>query len=95
MRQQLVEMREKLKEAAMKYRLLKVGEIIKDGDEFLKSCGVWCLTHCEGAKIMELDTYRRPIKSTSRTSTNSRLRKCPHCGKVIKAGTSKSGGRCK
>ena len=83
----LAEMREKLKEAAMKYRLLKAGEIIKEGDQFLLDGEKkWnsSVTVGEYAGWSPFLEYRRPIKSTSRTSANSRLRKCPHCGKSLR-----------
>ncbi len=91
-------MSEKLKDAGVGYRILKVGEIIRKGDEYFNSSTEsWideensCIKFF-GCPVSNLK-YRRPIKSTSSTSANSRKRKCPHCGKVIKAGTTKRGKR--
>ena len=80
----LVNMREKLKDAAMKYRLLKVGENAGNSAWLgVSACGIgkYVVPCNRNGKIQ----YRRPIKSTSRTSTNSRMGSpkpsqiCPHC----------------
>ncbi len=71
----------------MKYRLLRKNEFVRNGDEFLedgeweKSVN-WALQKPNQSSNFK---YRRPIKSTSRTSTNSRMGSlkpsqiCPHC----------------
>jgi hypothetical protein len=89
-------MREKLKEAAMKYRLLKVGDTISIGDHQRYKTGDWTVIGCGNYSIGDDPTeysdwiFRRPIPSTSCTSTNSRLRKCPHCGKSLRRALPKS-----
>ena len=84
-------MRENLKEAAMEqeYRLLKVGVIIERCDEFNNGLGWNVVISSAGMQVGDINIrngkYRRPIKSVSRTSTNSRMGSpkpsqiCPHC----------------
>ena len=90
-------MSKKLKKAAMKVKVVssflpsywyskKVGDVF-DVEPF--SDTHWIKLGSSGFLFDKRDCH--PIKS--RTSTNSRFRKCPHCGMVIKAGTTKRGKR--
>jgi hypothetical protein len=50
--------------AAMKYRMLKKGEKVRVGDQYLDCCGVWCKSHNYPGRQSDLK-YRRPISSES------------------------------
>lgn len=52
----------------MKYRMLELGEVIEDGDEFLNGTGNWVKsTIYVGIKYQPgMTKYRRPIKDACR-----------------------------